>query len=141
MKIEKQIMEFIEMRISGMSFDEIAVKLGVAKSTLIAWNKKVSTRELINEGKVFTINSVIRAYCYDRLSRLKRMLELSKKINEELLKRDLSSTETFKLFQMAMANENQITDMINGSVQIGQNPSLIEVGSDADGFFKCDLDE
>ena len=51
MKFDKQIEDFILMRIEGKSFDEIAKALKTAKQTLIEWNKQFQVRETINNGR------------------------------------------------------------------------------------------
>ena len=55
MKMEKNIEKFIELRIAGNSFDEIAKELQTSKQSLIEWNKKVNVRTAINEGQAFKI--------------------------------------------------------------------------------------
>lgn len=140
MKIEKQITDFIQMRIEGKSFDEIAKEMAIAKSTLIDWNKKTNVRETIGEGKAFAINAVVKAFQYDRQARLKTLLQLSKKINDELQSRDLADIPTDKLLQMSIANENRLLKMIDSWIQIGENESLISFET-GNGFFNFRLDE
>ncbi len=140
MKIEKQIADFIQMRIEGKSFDEIAKELNTAKSTLIDWNKKADVRDTINEGKAFAINTVVKAFQYDRQARLKTMLEISKKINDELQSRDLADISTDKLLQMSIANDGRIMKLIDTNIEIGKNESIVcwDAGN---GFFTFQLDE
>ncbi len=140
MKIEKQIADFIQMRIEGKSFDEIAKELNTAKSTLIDWNKKADVRDTINEGKAFAINTVVKAFQYDRQARLKTMLEISKKINDELQSRDLADISTDKLLQMSIANDGRIMKMIDTRLEIGENESVVSWDS-GNGFFNFQLDE
>jgi len=140
MKIEKQITDFIQMRIEGKSFDEIAKELNTAKSTLIDWNKKADVRTSIDEGKAFAINSIVKAFQFDRQARLKTMLEISKKINDELQSRDLADISTDKLLQMSIANDGRIMKLIDTRLEIGENESVVswEAGN---GFFQFWLDE
>lgn len=141
MKIEKQITDFIQMRIEGKSFDEIAKELKTSKSTLIEWNKKVAVRNEIREGKALAINAIVKAFAYDRQTRLKALLQLSKKINDELLQRDFTKISTDTLLKMSIANDGRITGIVSHAFEFGSNQSCYEVGINEDGFFNMPLDE
>jgi len=140
MKEGKQLSDFIQMRIEGKSFDEIAKELNTAKSTLIDWNKKAAIRTLIDEGKAFAINALVKAFQYDRRARLKTMLEISKKINDELQSRDLADISTDKLLQMSIANDGRIMKKIDSRIEIGENESVYTFDT-GNGFFNFQLDE
>ena len=140
MKIEKQITDFIQLRIEGKSFDEIAKSLKVAKSTLIEWNKKAEVKNSINEDRAIAINTVIKAFNYDRQARLKALLQLSKKINDELQQRDLKEIATDKLLQMSISNDGRISKLTDKTIEIGNNPNIITFDK-GDGFFEMALDE
>lgn len=140
MKIEKQIIDFIQLRIEGKSFDEIAKTLKVAKSTLIEWNKKADIKNSINEGRAIAINTVVKAFQYDRQARLKALLQLSKKINDELQQRDLTDIATDKLLQMSISNDSLISKLTDKKIEIGSNPDVITFDR-GDGFFEMALDE
>jgi len=141
MKFDKQIEEFIQMRIEGKSFDEIATGLKTAKQTLIEWNKQVLIRETITTGKVIKINTTVKTFQFDLQNRLQTYLQLSKKINDELLQRDLTLINTDVLLKMSIANDGRVKELIDKNVIIGNNQSVWEVGSDRDGFFNMDLGE
>lgn len=141
MKVIKQIDEFVQMRIGGKSFDEIAKALNVAKSTLIDWNKKADIKKSIDEGKAFAINTVVKAFQYNRQERLKALLQLSKKINDELQSRNLSDVSTDKLLQMSIANDGRVLKLIETKIEIGQNESIINLFDSGNGFFNFALDE
>jgi len=141
MKFDKQIEEFIQMRIEGKSFDEIATWLKTAKQTLIEWNKQVLIRETITTGKVIKINTTVKTFQFDLQNRLQTYLQLSKKINDELLQRDLTLINTDVLLKMSIANDGRVKELIDKNVIIGNNQSVWEVGSDRDGFFNMDLGE
>jgi hypothetical protein len=142
MKMQKNIERFIELRIAGNSFDEIAKELQTSKQSLIEWNKKVEIRTAIVQGKAFKINSLVKAHNFDLENRLKSYLELAKKINDELLKRDLFKVPTTILLKMSIANENRLKEMVvNKSIEIGANPGILDFGYNEDGFFHLKLDE
>ncbi len=141
MKMEKNIEKFIELRIAGNSFDEIAKELKISKQSLIEWNKQLDTRTAIDEGKAFKINNLVKANNFDIVNRLTTYLKLSKKINNELLKRDLFQVSTETLLKMSIANDTRIKEMISKNVLIGQNPGILDIGINEDGFFHIVLDE
>lgn len=140
MKIEKQIADFIQMRIEGKSFDEIAKELKTSKSTLIEWNKKLDVKNEITEGKALAINNIVKAFEYDKQTRLKALLKLSKKINDELLNRDLTDISTDTLLKMSIANDGRITGIVNNTFKFGSN-EIPDWGINKDGFFTMQLDE
>ena len=140
MKFDKQIEDFILMRIEGKSFDEIAKGLKTAKQTLIEWNKQLQVRETINNGRAIKINTLVKTFQFDLANRLNTYLQLSKKINAELLQRDLVNVPTDTLLKMSIANDGRVKELINKNVQIGENESIISF-TNGDGFFYLQLDE
>lgn len=141
MKFDKNIEAFIMMRIEGKSFDEIAIALKTSKQTLIDWNKQVKVRDNIQEGKAIKLNSIVKAYKFDVQNRLDAYLQLSNKIKDELLSRDLSDVPADKLLQMSIANDGRIKETIKGNIMIGRQWGLITVGEDEDGYFMMQVDE
>lgn len=140
MKFERQITEFTELRIEGKSFDEIAVILKTSKQTLIDWNKQIQVKETIDTGRAIKINSIVKTFQFDLNNRLQTYLQLSKKINDELLQRDLTTVTTDTLLKMSIANDGRVKELINKNVQIGENERIISFDS-GDGFFNLQLDE
>ena len=140
MKFDKQIEEFIQMRIEGKSFDEIATGLKTAKQTLIEWNKQIQVRETINYGRAFKINTLVKTFQFDLTNRLKIYLQLSKKINAELLQRDLTPINTETLLKMSIANDTRVKELISKNIQIGESVNIVDL-ENGNGFFKMQLDE
>jgi len=140
-KLDKNMEAFIQLRIEGKSFDEIATELKTTKQTLIYWNKKELIRNAINEGKAFKINTLIKTYQFDFTNRVKTYLELSKKINTELLNRDLTEINTDVLLKMSIANDSRINDMIQGKkIDVGESENTTYM-NDGDNFFELKFDE
>lgn len=141
-KLDKNMEAFIQLRIEGKSFDEIATELKTTKQTLIDWNKKELVRTAINEGKAFKINTLIKTYQFDFTNRVKTYLELSKKINTELLSRDLTDINTDTLLKMSIANDTRLKNLIGvEKIEIGENPNLISLGDIGDGYFDISFDD
>lgn len=129
--------EFIRLRIEGKSFAAIAERLNVNKTTLIEWNKEVLVRDAIEDGRVIFYNDLIKTLQVDRRTRIEAVSKLSKRINEELEKRDLKSIPTEKLVMLAIQNENRLKGLL-GSSQIGKNPVVHAFGEHDNGFFTLD---
>lgn len=140
-KMDKNIEAFIQLRIEGKSFDEIAGELKTTKQTLIEWNKTGSIRSAIEEGKAFKINTLVKTYKFDICNRAKTYLQLSKKINDELLNRDLKEISTDLLLKMSIANDNRLKELVNTNYEVGKNDRCYSVSKFGDGFFKIIGDE
>jgi hypothetical protein len=140
MKFEKQIEDFIQKRIEGKSFDEIATDLKTTKQTLIEWNKQLKVRNTINEGQSIKINSIVKTYSFDLNNRLNTYLKLSKKINDELAIRDLTQVNTETLLKMSIANDTRVRELVNKNTQLGVNDFVVDFGN-SDGWFSLKLDE
>lgn len=140
MKFEKQIEAFIEMRIEGKSFDEIATTLKTTKQTLIEWNKQILVKDAINHCRAMKINTIVKTYQFDIENRLNSYLQLSKKINNELMKRDLFKVSTEVLLKMSIANDARVKELVNKNIQIGFNENEI-CFDNGNGFFNFSLDE
>jgi hypothetical protein len=141
MKFNEQIEKFVELRIEGKSFDDIAKELKTAKQTLIEWNKTVSVREVIAESKRIKINHVVKTFQFDLENRLNSYLTLSERLKKELATRDLTDVPTDKLLTMWIANDSRIKDIVSKSVMIGSNKGCVTIGTDMDGYFEMELDE
>lgn len=139
-KLDKNMETFVQLRIEGKTFDEIAKELKTTKQTLIDWNKKQLVKNAIDEGKAFKLNTIVKAYEFDISSRVKTYLELSKKINDELLNRDLSNISTDVLLKMGIANDTRLSPLLSKSIELGKNPGVIYMDK-GDGFFQFSVDE
>lgn len=141
MKFDANIEKFVELRIEGKSFDDIAKELKTTKQTLIEWNKTVSVREVIAESKRIKINHVVKTFQFDLENRLNSYLTLSERLKKELATRDLTDVPTDKLLTMWIANDSRIKDIVSKSVMIGSNKGCVAIGTDMDGYFEMELDE
>ena len=141
MKFTKQIEGFIQLRIAGNSFDDIATTLKTSKQTLIEWNKQMNVRDTINDGKAIKINSVVKTYQFDLVNRLNNYLQLSKNINDELLKRDLTTINSDTLLKMSIANDGRLKDLLDKPIQFGKKCNVTSMNMDNDDFFSMQLDE
>ncbi|WP_371018939.1 helix-turn-helix domain-containing protein [Pseudalkalibacillus sp. JSM 102089] len=100
MKNNKTKQTFIELRAAGYSFDHIAKQLGVAKSTLIDWSKEFQ-HEIANL-KAIEMESLQEQYYVVKRARIEIIGDQTKKLKEELIKRDLGDIPTEKLYDLLL---------------------------------------
>ena len=125
MKTEIKKQRFIQMRVEGKSFEEIAKELSTTKPNLIEWNKESGTRTAINEGLAIQLNDAVRTLELSKQARLTAMLKTYKKVIEEIERRDLADVPTEKLIQLSILLNQKINDQ-NLSVEIGDNEGFIK---------------
>lgn len=106
--------EFYKLRgIDGKSFDQISIELDVSKPTLIKWEKE--SRGTLDEIRASEIQNLLAQHCYDLRVRLANIIELSKKVNEELQGRDFSTCPVNKLIELQINLNAQIEKIENGN--------------------------
>ena len=96
-KFEKQ-RRFVEMRARGISYSKIAGKIGISKSTLIGWSKQLATE--INNLRAVELEGLREEFLICKEHRIKVLGTQLGQVMDELLKRDLSSVATHKLFEI-----------------------------------------
>lgn len=111
-EITKLKFEFYKLRgIEGKSFDQISNELEVSKPTLIKWEKE--SKGTIDEIRASEIQNLLAQHCYDLKVRLANMIELSKRVNEELQERDFSTCPLNKLIELQINLNTQIEKIEN----------------------------
>ncbi|PGR23023.1 hypothetical protein COC52_24835 [Priestia megaterium] len=89
--------EFIQLRAKGTSFNKIALKLQVSKTTLIEWNKELE-REIANL-KAIELEELYQMYYVQKQKRIELFGNQLEQIVTELNNRDLSEVQTEKLLE------------------------------------------
>lgn len=89
---------FVEMRASGMTLAKAADELGIARNTVLNWEKDL--KERIEAQRAIHIEELQEKYLISKEKRIELFGEKLLTINEELKKRDLSEVPTPKLFGM-----------------------------------------
>lgn len=125
MKAEIKKQQFVQMRIEGKSFEDIAKALSIGKPNLIKWNMESDTRTAINEGLAIHLNDTVRTLEMGKQSRIAAMLRIYKKIVQELESRDLADVPTDKLIQLSVLLNQKINEL-NTSVEIGDNEGFVK---------------
>lgn len=131
-KKEQHIEAFIKMRIEGKTFDEISKELNVSKQSLINWGKDEKVDETIRIARLAKYQTIIKTYELDRINKIQRFAGLSKRINEELSKRDLSEIPTDKLLKLSELNDRRLSKVVpafnfkddNSLFDFGESPSF-----------------
>ncbi|MEF3191752.1 MAG: hypothetical protein K6347_04265 [Campylobacterales bacterium] len=90
--------QFIEMRAMGLSFNEIAKQLKIAKSTAIAWSKLFS-REL-DELRFVRMVALKESYARSVRSEYETLLNHLKRIDDAIATVDLSTANIKDLAQV-----------------------------------------
>jgi transposase len=91
---------FIELRAKGMPYEQIAEEIGVSKPTLIKWGKEMQM-EICN-FRALELESLQEKYFVSKKKRIELFGQYLERLNQELLKRDLSEISTEKLYDMTM---------------------------------------
>jgi transposase len=98
MKSQQTKQQFIELRAGNISFDKIAKKLNVSKSTLIAWAKECDLD--IQNLRAITQETLNEQYKIGQQHRLEMWSEQLEAVRSELKKRGLGDIPTLKLIEL-----------------------------------------
>jgi transcriptional regulator with XRE-family HTH domain len=90
--------QFIELRAAGQSYNKIAKRLGVSKSTLIDWSREFCNE--ITNAKAFAIESIREDYMLAREHRMRILGTQLSKLTKEMLKRELDEMPTWRIYDM-----------------------------------------
>lgn len=96
MKSQETKTEFIKLRASGKSFDYIAKKLSISKSTCSSWEKEL--KDAIAELKQEQLNELYDAYFMTKEARIKKLGGVLDKIDDTLEQADLAEVPLEKLY-------------------------------------------
>ncbi|BDH62889.1 hypothetical protein MTP04_30190 [Lysinibacillus sp. PLM2] len=112
--------EFIQLRSQGTSFNKIAEKLKVSKTTLIEWNKEFE-KEIANL-KAIELEELFQMYYVQKRKRIEIYGNQLEKIIGEIEKRNLSDLQTDKLFELKLKYlEHLKKEEIDLSIQIEED--------------------
>lgn len=87
---QKEKERFLELRISGKTFQEISEELKVSKQTLINWSKEEELKEAITTARLMKYQSILQVYKQNREAKVTYYASLNQKAQQELMKRDFS---------------------------------------------------
>ena len=98
--------QFIEMRAKGISFNNIAKELKIAKSTLIEWSKAYLTE--IENLKAIELEALQEQFYLTKTARIELLGRQVERMKGELEKRDFSDVSTDKLLDVLSKTLNQL---------------------------------
>jgi len=99
---------FLELRARGLSFNQIAQELNVAKQTLINWSKSMAKE--ISNLKACEIDALRQNLDLTRRAKLEAYGSQIIRLREELDKRDFSEVSTDKLLDMLTKCHQAVKD-------------------------------
>lgn len=102
---------FIELRAHGLSFDKIALEIGVSKPTLIKWNRECS-KEVANLT-YFNFEKLIEQYKLLKIHKIEALANTLNRVLDELSKRNFESVSTKDLVSIAFAIEGKLKESVS----------------------------
>ena len=106
MKDQEVVNKFIELRANGWSFTRIAAELGVAKTTLVDWSRKL--RFDIHNRRALAIEDLHDRTLGTVQHRVAGLAEKLARVEEELRQRGLKEMSTGQLYALAASLRRQI---------------------------------
>lgn len=129
---------FMELRLSGKTYQAISEELGVSKQSLIEWSKDKKISEALDFGKLVRFQELIRKYQLHREASISRYAEIVNKCMEELEGRDLTNLSTEKLVKMLLLLHKKLEEGIP-EPQIFKDPPFFSAGLDSQNSFSFDI--
>ena len=91
--------QFVELRAKGLSYDDIAQKIGVGKQTVCKWGKDLQVE--VANAKALHLDAIYQKYVIAKEKRVKAFGKQLDKVLAELDKRDLKDVPADRLFKIA----------------------------------------
>lgn len=121
-----EIEKFIQLKVQGTSLAEISKTLNVSKPTLISWSRTYIIE--IENLKSLEVEHIRKKFSFSREKNLEKLLQISTKIDVELLERDFNSIPTDKLLKLSLELKSQINALSETKLKYdaGWNGTLLE---------------
>jgi len=130
--------QFLELRISGDTFVEIASKLGVSKQTLINWSKDLEIKEAIDIARSVRYQAILNQYEATKRNKIEFYSLLSQKVKKEISSIDLSKVRPEKLLDILIKCDARLSDLVKGRKFGGGTPFDEFLSEEPSFFFKPD---
>jgi|GEM_PF-2466322 len=92
--------KFVKLRIDGKSLTEVAKELDVSKQTLINWSKEEEVQDHVRFARQMRVQACLHDLKLNGEAQATFYANLYKKIQDEVLSRDLSNVSTSRLIHM-----------------------------------------
>jgi len=99
-KKDKLFPKFVKLRIDGKSLTEVAKELDVSKQTLINWSKEEEVQDHVRFARQMRVQACLHDLKLNGEAQSTFYANLYKKIQDEVLSRDLSNVSTSRLIHM-----------------------------------------
>ena len=99
-KKDKLFPKFVKLRIDGKSLTEVAKELDVSKQTLINWSKEEEVQDHVRFDRQMRVQACLHDLKLNGEAQANFYANLYKKIQDEVLSRDLSNVSTSRLIHM-----------------------------------------
>lgn len=106
MKTRRERRKFIQLRAEGLSFDEIARKTRISKSTLLRWSRKYESE--IAGLKAGQLETLREQYCLSMEAKVKMWGKIVNKIEPEFAERRLPNVTSDRLLDMLIKAQNKL---------------------------------
>lgn len=103
---------FIQRRIEGVPFTQIAAELGVARSTLFKWQKSPSVACQIEEGRAVALQSTLHELGALWEQQIRSLAQTLNRLTLELEQRNLSEVPTDKLVKILFETRERLNQSI-----------------------------
>lgn len=100
--------QFIELRAKGLSYEDIANKIGVSKHTICKWGKDLQVE--VENAKALHLDAIYQKYVVAKEKRVEAFAKRLDKVLAELDKRDLKDVPTDRLFKIAFDLSDRVKD-------------------------------
>ena len=114
MNTQEKKERFLELRISGETFESIAKQLSVSKQTLINWSKDKDIQKAISIAQKMRIQAILKQYEVARKDQIEYYSKLSQQVKSELLKSKISNLKPDKLLDIVIKCDKKLDDLIEG---------------------------
>lgn len=99
---------FIVLRAQGFSYRDIEDKLGVSRTTLGDWASELE--EEIASLKAIELEALYQEYYMTKEAKIEALGEVTNKIRDELMDRDLSEVDTDKLLKLYLRYSDKLEE-------------------------------
>lgn len=122
MNKQEQKERFLELRITGETFEKIASELSVSKQTLINWSKDLEIKDSLDIARSIRYQAILNQYEATKRDKIEFYSLLSQKVKNEISSIDLSMVRPEKLLDILIKCDARLSDLVKGRKFGGGNP-------------------
>ena len=127
MKTQDEVREFIQLRSEGLSFERIARRLWISRSTLVRWSKKYESE--ISALKAGRLEALREQYCLSVEKKVKMWGKIVEQVRQELDGRSLRIVTSERLLDMLIKAQSKLEQSfvepeLNSSVDVKKEEEM-----------------